>query len=264
MNKTKIDWADSTWNPVTGCLHGCEYCYARGIANRFGGHWDNERLRHFGANGEIHDLETPMRLHTTGKNRSIPVHSIQAPYPFNFDPTLHRYRLDDYKNKKGRTIFVCSMADLFGEWVPDEWIQEIFKACEEAPQHRYLFLTKNPKRYLELCHKKILPNKENYWIGTTITKPTDEFMYCNDTSYKTFVSIEPILEPFGGLETGQFPDWIIIGAETGMRKDKVIPEKWWIDEIVEQCKAANVPVFMKESLKNIMGNDFIQEFPWEV
>ena len=38
MNKTKIDWCDSTWNPVTGCLHGCEYCYARGIANRFGCH----------------------------------------------------------------------------------------------------------------------------------------------------------------------------------------------------------------------------------
>lgn len=35
MNKTKIDWADMTWNPVTGCLHGCEYCYARKIAERF-------------------------------------------------------------------------------------------------------------------------------------------------------------------------------------------------------------------------------------
>ena len=35
--KTKIDWCDSTWNPVTGCLHGCPYCYARGIAERFNG-----------------------------------------------------------------------------------------------------------------------------------------------------------------------------------------------------------------------------------
>lgn len=37
MDKTKIDWCDSTWNPVTGCLHGCEYCYARRIAERFAG-----------------------------------------------------------------------------------------------------------------------------------------------------------------------------------------------------------------------------------
>ena len=47
MNKTKIDWCDSTWNPVTGCLHGCEYCYARGIANRFSSHgdkWDDRKI----------------------------------------------------------------------------------------------------------------------------------------------------------------------------------------------------------------------------
>lgn len=35
--QNKIDWCDSTWNPITGCLHRCEYCYARGIAERFGG-----------------------------------------------------------------------------------------------------------------------------------------------------------------------------------------------------------------------------------
>lgn len=47
MDKTKIDWCDSTWNPVTGCLHGCEYCYARGIAKRFSGggeDWTDDKL----------------------------------------------------------------------------------------------------------------------------------------------------------------------------------------------------------------------------
>jgi protein gp37 len=43
------------------------------------------------------------------------------------------------------------MADLFGEWVPDEWIKEVFRACEEAPQHRYLFLTKNPERLNQIA-----------------------------------------------------------------------------------------------------------------
>ncbi|MFR1061782.1 MAG: DUF5131 family protein [Enterocloster sp.] len=60
-------------------------------------------------------------------------------------PTFHKYRLNEYQNKKSRNIFVCSMADLFGEWVPDEWIEEVFEACDNAPQHNYLFLTKNPK-----------------------------------------------------------------------------------------------------------------------
>jgi protein gp37 len=57
------------------------------------------------------------------------------------------------------------MADLFGEWVPDEWIEEVFKACAAAPRHRYMFLTKNPKRYHELMKNGCLPLESNYWYG---------------------------------------------------------------------------------------------------
>ena len=276
MNKTKIDWADSTWNPVTGCLHGCEYCYARGIANRFGKLENDVDNETFNSKSFLADLYIK---HNT-------------PYPYLFKPTFHRYRLDDYKNKKGRTIFVCSMADLFGEWVPDEWIQEVFKACEEAPQHRYLFLTKNPKKFQNTFLTQSLNISKNMWFGFSVTNQeslNNLAMGAKWLPKNTFISIEPLhgqinltrIEPTGidailnFMNGGQFwlgggdfngkkIKWVIIGAETGKRKDKIIPEKWWIDEIVEQCKAANVPVFMKESLKNIMGNDFIQEFPWEV
>lgn len=113
MNKTKIDWCDSTWNPVTGCLHGCEYCYARGIANRFSSHgdkWDDRK---------IHVLDE--KVYAPEEERS-------EPYPYGFVPTLHRYRLNEYQNRKARNIFVCSMADLFGDWVPDSWIYEVFEA----------------------------------------------------------------------------------------------------------------------------------------
>ena len=80
----------------------------------------------------------------------------KAPYPWFFLPTLHRYRLDQpSKWSEPRTIFVCSMADLFGKWVPDEWITEVFRACDAAPRHRYMFLTKNPKRYAELRAKDV-------------------------------------------------------------------------------------------------------------
>jgi len=234
MNKTKIDWCDSTWNPVTGCLHGCEYCYARGIATRFGGN----------ALGVNHVLDKPFVA-----NRRI------QPYPFGFVPTFHRYRLNDYIEKKGRNIFVCSMADLFGDWVPDSWIEEVFKACEKAPQHNYLFLTKNPRRYTKLYEKGIIKENSNMWYGFTCTQNDDcrpFYLPCN-----TFVSIEPILDKIFVPSS----DWVIIGAETGRRKDKVIPKREWIEDILNECRKASVPVFMKSSLADIWDEPLIQEFP---
>ena len=59
-------------------------------------------------------------------------------------------------------------------------------------------------------------------------------------------------------------DWVIIGAETGNRKGKVKPEKKWIMKIADMCQMSSVPVFMKDSLREIAGSDFRQEFPWEV
>lgn len=264
MNKTKIEWCDSTWNPVTGCLHGCPYCYARGIAQRFSGHWNEELLRHSGANGEVHDLEIAMNRHTTGKNRSVPVHDAQAPYPFGFDPTFHRYRLDEPARKtKGQTIFVCSMADLFGQWVPTKWIVDVLDACQRAPQHRYLFLTKNPQRYKELNELALLPRLDNFWYGTTATTG-DTPIFWSDF-HNTFVSVEPIMEPFSyppdpaALRVG----WVILGAETGNRKEKVIPERSWVEPIVRFCKESGKPVFMKSSMAAICGEPLITEFPWE-
>lgn len=271
MKKTKIDWCDSTWNPVTGCLHGCEYCYARGIVNRFGGHWDEEALRSRGGNGENHDLKKPMLRHTTGKNRDKGVHSVIAPYPYCFDPTFHRYKLSEPASwEKPRTIFVCSMADLFGEWVPEDWIIQVIEACREAPQHRYLFLTKNPTRYDELEDKGIItPEDRNFWLGSTTTDVTKSLMHYH-SSIHTFQSCEPMLAPWPtagkvneeSRHNNWLPDWVIFGAETGNRKGKVIPKKEWIDNAVQMCRNMGAHVFMKESLREIMGDDFIQEFPW--
>ncbi len=265
-DKTKIDWCDATWNPVTGCLHGCEYCYARGIAKRFGGHWDEEALRSRRGNGKNHELKQPMLRHTTGKNRDKGVHSVISPYPYCFDPTFHRYKLNDPASwTKPRTIFVCSMADLFGTWVPEEWIQAVFEACEAAPQHRYMFLTKNGNRYLELAKGGILPKDKNFWYGCSVTRPDEPFFFSDECN--TFASIQPILEPFDwvpGLKHIESPDWIIVGAETGNRKEKVIPKKDWIDGIINGCAEHHIPLFMKESLRGIMGEDFRQEYPREV
>lgn len=280
--RTKIDWCDSTWNPVTGCFHECEYCYARRIAQRFGGasethnnecchecQWETE------ADGTVHVLDEPLYDPDMSRN---------APYPFEFDPTFHRYRLDEPARwTKPRTIFVCSMADLFGEWVPDEWIKAVFDACEKAPWHRYIFLTKNPSRLMLMAAAKEveegekyrpedmqkikghtpLPKHDNWWFGSTLdNKDARRFQWWG---YHSFISIEPLTE-FMDVGLGSFgsDEWVIIGAETGNRKDKVIPKREWVDNIVETASITDMKVFMKGSLRDLMGDDFRQEFPWEV
>lgn len=273
MNKTKIDWCDSTWNPVTGCLHECRYCYARMIAERFGLPYA-PKLGDPGMEGAgkldspvgldtMLELEKPYRKYGQGK---------VEPYPMGFEPTFHRYRLGEYQNKAGRNIFVCSMADLFGSWVPDYWIKEVFEACDKAPQHNYLFLTKNPSRYSDLDNARKLPIKKNMWYGVSVTTIEQLKNFRNYTAdlegdTRIFLSIEPILEDITENETWKKPcmkhymDWVIIGAETGRRKDKVIPKREWIENIVNYCKEADIPVFMKSSLVDIWGEPLIREFP---
>ena len=264
---TKIDWCDSTWNPVTGCLHGCEYCYARRITERFGGFapelgngdWNTIQYCKDGPRlGVLNGMQARKR-----KDGKV----VPAVYPFGFIPTFHRYRLDEpHKWKHSRTIFVCSMADLFGEWVPDAWIEQVFAACEAAPQHRYLFLTKNPQRYNELLIKGILPEDADFWYGTTRTGMDSQREHEAAQVENIFLSVEPILAPMERetLQAIELWKWVIIGAETGNRKGMIIPEKSWVDEIASRARHAGVPVFMKESLRELMGSDFRQEFPWEV
>lgn len=262
-DKTKIDWCDSSWNPITGCLHGCEYCYARRMTHRYSG--SEGYVSHDTImpeyNCKRHTLDAPAWYNNGRK----------APYPFDYEPTFHKYRLDiPARWTRPRSIFVCSMADLFGEWVPDEWIIEVLEACRRAPQHRYLFLTKNPRRYDWLEDVGIITCEDrNFWLGSTVTNVNEEMMHWSHTMH-TFQSCEPMLAPWppAGKPNehfrGAWPEWVIFGAETGNRKGKVIPEKSWVDNAVQMCRNIGAAVFMKESLRGIMGEDFRQEFPWEV
>ena len=130
-----IGWAGFSWNVITGCLHGCPYCYAREIA-----------------------LSPSMRAH----------------FPAGFDPVFHPERLAAPGNTKFpadaateprlRRCFVCSMADLFGHWVPREWIEQVLQACVVNPRWVYMFLTKFPSRYLEFMDQ--MPPQA--WLGTSV------------------------------------------------------------------------------------------------
>ena len=258
MQNTKIDWCDASWNPVVGCRHNCPYCYARDIANRFGGfdgygcEADCKRVEETG----VYDLTEPAYIKRGKEGKAV-----LAPFPFKFEPQILRYRLDEPKRmKKPRTIFVGSMCDLFGNWVPIQWIRDVFDACLAAPWHRYLFLTKNPRRYLELNEIALLPRKENFWYGSTVTTNHDMGICDSGREIHTFLSLEPLHEPIN-LTCG-CPDWVIIGAETGNRKGKVIPERAWVDSIAAQCADIGIPVFYKESIRKLFPDLPVSRFPW--
>ena len=262
MNKTKIEYCDMTWNPITGCLHECKYCYARRIARRFQGFAEEgEKWVDFGERETIYDGGESGKLHYLEAQKPITYSKYDkwriAPFPYGFDPTFHPYRLDEpAKMKKPQTIFVCSMADLFGDFIPDEWIKAVFDACEKAPWHRYLFLTKNSTRY------RGIKFSQNMWFGQTITGNSGE--YLGRTAGNCFVSIEPLLKKIIARDVWKYLGWVIIGAETGNRKGKVIPQREWIEHIVDSCRESNVPIFMKNNLKDIWREPLIQEYPWEV
>ena len=272
MNNTRIDWCDSTWNPVTGCKGGCDYCYARSIANRFGG-WTTggvKTTQNFFRDPPV--LDSPLLL----ERKSGKV--VKAPYPFAFTPTFHRYRLEEpLKKQKGQNIFVGSMSDLFGRWVPTKWIVEVLDICRKAPQHNYLFLTKFPERYVELDHLALLPHEENFWYGATITNAKQMKRAADSIGQlrqevRSFFSMEPLMEDVARSEAwemsynGAYANWIIIGAMTGPGSESQQPCREWVERIVDDAKNElspfyPIPVFMKDNLRKVWGRDLIQEFP---
>lgn len=264
MNRSKIGWCDYTWNPITGCRHSCPYCYARKMTARFSGDINKNKaaVKDYqiqeapDGSGRLYILDYPM-LSETGN---------QLVYPFGFEPTLHRYRFNILdKLKMGNNIFVCAMADLFGEWAPASWINAVIEECKARPQHNYLFLTKNPQRYIH----NVPVGMDNMWYGTTITNENEISRFNSlPAGCNTFVSLEPLLED---LQPEQHNilfrqiNWIILGAETGHRKEKVNPKAEWIQKIVEMADAENIPVFMKDSLVDIIGEkNMRREFPTQM
>lgn len=261
MNRSKIEWCDHTWNPITGCLHNCEYCYARKITTRFSG------------DVRLNKMCTASYTTQVGDYKGQKLYVLDAPmanetgytlvYPFGFEPTFHRYRLDiPSKLKMGNNIFVGAMADIFGEWVPDEWLDDVFSACEQYPIHNYLFLTKNPQRF----ERYDVPRGDHMWYGTTITREneTGRVMYL-PAERRKFVSIEPLMEdiePDNNYPIFRCTDWVIIGAETGRRKGRTVPQSEWVKKIVAEADKNGIPVFMKDSLIPVVGESGMRrDFP---
>jgi len=232
MNKTDIEWCDYTFNPVTGCLHGCPYCYARKMANRLKGRYG---------------------------------------YPADepFKPTFHELKLFDTFPKHPSKIFVCSMGDLFGEWVPREWIVRVLDVVRINRKHTFIFLTKNPARYLDFEFPK------NAWIGYSTTGQLYHKWHDKHQDNVKFVSLEPMAEAISASPEGYTQridfQWLIIGSESGNRKGKYIATPGMLASTIKFARKAGMKIFVKKSMEKYFGETQIdilkvrpQEFPWKI
>jgi protein gp37 len=227
MGKSKIEWTDSVWNPVTGCTKvsaGCNNCYAETNAMRF---WGSRKFS---------------------------------------DVQLHHDRLvQPLRWKKPRRIFVCSMGDLFHPEVDFEFIYRVFETMNKADQHIFILLTKRPKRmkeYFDYFFDVVgiyNISQSNLWLGVSVEdqKTADEriSILLSIPSKVHFVSCEPLLgrinlelngHNYGrGYDTwSERLDWVIAGCESGPKRRECSPD--WIYDIIGQCSRAEVPCFIKQ------------------
>ncbi len=208
-----IEWALWSWNPVTGCLHGCPYCYARDIANRF-------------FKQKFDPVLIPSRLKAP---QNTPCPEVKAA------------KFIGHKN-----VFTCSMADLFGRWVPREWIDAVLAEVRAAPQWNFLFLTKFPVRMAEFDFP------ENAWIGTSVDcqarVANAERSFRKVRAGVKWLSIEPMIEPLKFADLAAF-DWIVLGGSSrSSQTPEWHPPRQWVHEIEEQAKAAEVLFYEKANL----------------
>jgi protein gp37 len=210
-NKSKIEWTDATWNPVTGCSkisEGCRHCYAERLAKR------------------LQAMGNPSYLR-------------------GFEIALHRHLLDLPLRWQGpRSIFVNSMSDLFHERVPEEFILQVFDTMQRAPRHRFQVLTKRSRRLAELAAKLVWP--DNVWMGVTIenVQYADRTQDLKNTDARVkFLSLEPLLGPIGDFDLSGI-DWVIVGGESG--PGARLMQQSWVTAIRDRCAHAGVPFFFKQ------------------
>ena len=169
------------------------------------------------------------------------------PPEIGFKPHFWPERLDEpMRLLKPSKIFVTSMGDLFGKWVPDEWIEAVLETVEACPQHTFQFLTKNPERMIGRW-------PDNCWMGATAT---DQAMFDKASWFLSFIpnnavkfiSCEPLLGPIRLTNKWGYEhlNWIIIGAMTGPKAVK--PKEIWIWRLIEDAAEHNIPVFAKANL----------------
>ena len=210
-NRSKIEWTDSTWNPVTGCQPvspGCDHCYAQRFAERFRGVAGNAFEQGFDLQLRPEWLEIPRRW------------------------------------KRPRRIFVGSMTDLFQKDVPDEYICRIFTTMEQASWHTYQLLTKRSARLAKLA--PILPWPPHVWVGVSVE--LERYTWRVDhlrqvPAQVRFISAEPLLGPLTGINLDGI-HWVITGGESGPGARPCDPA--WVRDLRDRCQSQGIAFFHKQ------------------
>jgi protein gp37 len=208
---SKIEWTESSWNPITGCTKisdGCKNCYANRLANR------------------LKAMHNPR-------------------YKNGFEVTIHYDLLDlPIKWRKPRMIFVNSMSDIFHENIPDEVILQIFNTMNKAYWHTFQVLTKRESRMIQLSNEIIW--SKNIWMGVTVEnkhsiKRIDALRQVNAAI--RFISVEPMLESLGQVDLTGIR-WVIVGGESGPYARPM--QREWVTELREQAIKYKCAFFFKQ------------------
>ena len=234
MDKTRISWADASWNPVTGCSEvspGCDRCYAKAIAERYRG--------------------TPA-------------------YPQGFDVTLRPHKLDQpVRWERPRRIFVNSMSDLFHREIPDDYLRDIWDTMLKADQHIYLILTKRAHRMAHKVKTLGLDLAAHIWLGVSAEnqKFADNRIppLLSIGSATPWVSAEPLIGPIDMTAYLPAVKWCVVGGESGPGRRHM--EYDWARSLRDQCGAAGVAFHLKQGNDTRPGRDNVldgrkhEEFP---
>ncbi len=228
--KNRIGWCNLTWNPVWGCLNNCPYCYARAMAKRFGAirfieEW-HYRTEHY-MDAVRFKLKNSLDL-------------------IDFKPTFLYSQIGKKLPKKPQRIFVGSMSEIY--YWEKFWVEGVIKKIKLYPQHTFMFLTQHPEVYRRYVFPK------NCWLGITITD--DNYDYSkyqrfrqNDTHNLHFVCFEPLLESRYTIQIDlEGIGWVILGAESGNRKGKILPGLDPVLAIFRYCQKNKIPVYVKDNL----------------
>ena len=212
MSASNIEWTERTWNPVTGCTKvspGCKRRYAERMA---------------------------LRLQATGA----------AGYARGFELTLHADRLGQPLRRNKPTVYVvCSMADLFHEAVPDDFVDRLLATIRRTPRHTYLLLTNRAERLPRFFASRPVP--PNVWLGVTVEDRRHGLPRVDHLrrvpSRVRFLSVEPLLEDLGPLDLDGI-GWVLVGGESG--PDARPMREAWALSVRDHCRATGVAFTFKQ------------------
>jgi protein gp37 len=264
-----IEWTDASWNPVRGCSRvseGCRHCYAEGVAARFSKP---------GAPYEGLARFTPQGPRWTGKIRLVP-ELLEQPLRWRkprrvFVNSMSDLFHEDVPDSFIDAVFLTMIA------APQHTFQILTKRA--ARMRRWFEARWSGVESVRIASPRKTPERPwplpNVWLGVSVEDQAaaDERIpeLLAAPAAVRFLSCEPLLGPvdldglsvprpggewrFSALRPDTDPgddecfrgarvDWVIVGGESGFRARPLEVE--WARSIVEQCRAAGVPAFVKQ------------------